>query len=104
MKLQTDDSSFSSRILIVDDLAQNVSILGRVLKKDYQVLTALNGRDALKLAFGSEPPDLILLDIMMPDLDGYEVCKRLKADPRTVDIPIIFVTGKTSMDEEAYGL
>ncbi len=104
MKLQTDDSSFSSRILIVDDLAQNVSILGRVLKKDYQVLTALNGRDALKLAFGSEPPDLILLDIMMPDLDGYEVCKRLKADPKTVDIPIIFVTGKTSMDEEAYGL
>ncbi len=104
MKIQTDKSLFSFRILIVDDLPQNVSILGRVLKKDYEIFTAMNGEDALRLAFGSEPPDLILLDIMMPDIDGYEVCKRLKADPKTVDIPIIFVTGKTSMDDEAYGL
>ncbi|MFP4129046.1 MAG: response regulator, partial [Desulfonatronovibrio sp.] len=94
MKIPADDISFSSRILIVDDLAQNVSILGRILKNDYQVQTALNGKEALRLAFGPEPPDLILLDIMMPDMDGYEVCKRLKADPKTVDIPIIFVTGK----------
>ncbi|MFO7816840.1 MAG: PP2C family protein-serine/threonine phosphatase [Thermodesulfobacteriota bacterium] len=92
------------RILIVDDMAQNVAILGRLLKKDYEVLVATSGKEALLLARGEVPPDLILLDIMMPEMDGYEVCKRLKEDPETVDIPVIFVTAKTSMDDEAYGL
>ena len=92
------------RVLIVDDMAQNVAILGRLLKKDYEVLVATSGKEALRQVRGGAPPDLILLDVMMPGMDGYEVCKRLKEDPETADIPVIFITAMTSMDEEAYGL
>lgn len=102
-KMTNNNESFF-RILVVDDIAQNISILGRILKKDYEVQAALNGEDAIRLAQGDEPPDLILLDIMMPEMDGYEVCRRLKNNPRTADIPIIFVTAKSTTDDEAYGL
>jgi PleD family two-component response regulator len=80
------------RVLIVDDEAFNIKVLTDFLKEDCKIMAAKDGEAALKAAFGPNPPDLILLDILMPGIDGYEVCKRLKADDATKDIPIIFVT------------
>ncbi|TLS65641.1 response regulator [Mariprofundus erugo] len=92
-------------ILIVDDIDTNITVLAGVLQPHYQVLAARNGALALKLARKKDPkPDLILLDIMMPEMDGYEVCRQLKADPVTSDIPLIFVTSKDSVEEERVGL
>ena len=90
----------TEKILIVDDLKENLFVLKEALKSRYKVVTALSGEKALAIAGGENPPSLILLDIMMPDMDGYEVCKRLKASPRTWNIPIIFVTAvKEPVDE-----
>lgn len=83
------------RILLVDDVKDNITILIETLKDEYLLGFALNGPDALKYA-RLKSPDLILLDIIMPDMDGYEVCRRLKADPDTRDIPVLFIT---SLDE-----
>ena len=85
------------KILIVDDTVSNLDILEDLLHA-YIVLSSTNGEDALE-AVKEEQIDLILLDIMMPDMDGYEVCKKLKSDPLTKDIPIIFITAKD--DEES---
>ena len=87
------------RILIVDDTPENIEILGSLLK-DYKRIIAVNGEQALQKARQTPSPDLILLDVMMPKMDGFEVCRRLKADKATEHIPIIFVTalGET-MDE-----
>ena len=74
-------------ILVVDDTAENIALLVEILRDDYQVKAARNGEQALKIAGLSPPPDLILLDIMMPGIDGYEVCRRIKNDPRTRDLP-----------------
>ncbi|MFZ4479657.1 MAG: HD domain-containing phosphohydrolase [Rhodoferax sp.] len=90
-------------ILIVDDSPANLSLLAGLLIKQYTVKTATAGARVLKVA-ADEQPDLILLDIMMPDLDGYEVCRRLKADPRTGDIPVIFLTSKTDPESEQLGM
>ena len=88
-------------VLIVDDTPTNVSVVSGVLKDSFKTKVATNGEKALAIAFAAEKPDLILLDVMMPDMDGYEVCRRLKADPKTRDIPVIFLTAKTdSIDEE----
>ena len=88
-------------ILIVDDTPTNVGVISGVLKDFYKTKVATNGEKALVLASASEKPDLILLDVMMPGMDGYEVCRRLKANPVTRDIPVIFLTAKTdAMDEE----
>ena len=84
------------KILIVDDTVSNLDILEDLLH-EYIVLSSTNGQDALE-AVNEEPIDLILLDIMMPDMDGYEVCKRLKSNPETKEIPVIFITAK---DDEA---
>jgi len=92
------------RILIVDDTKANILILENLLNEDYDVNSAFNGVDALDIASGAEIPDLILLDIMMPEMDGYEVCRRLKKDIATRDIPVIFVTALTDVDDEARGL
>lgn len=92
----------SERILIVDDEKLNIDILRNILQ-DYVKVAALNGEHALRVAWGNAPPDLILLDVMMPGLDGYEVCRRLKEDERTRDIPVIFVTAKAEMDDEITG-
>ncbi len=90
-------------ILVVDDTPQNLTILTRILKKQgYRVRPAINGQVALK-AVNSAIPDLILLDIMMPDIDGYEVCKRLKGDPQTRDIPVIFVSAKMEIPDKVKG-
>lgn len=90
-------------ILVVDDSPTNLAIMNVVLRDIYQVITANNGNDALALA-ASDEPDLIILDIMMPGMDGYEVCDRLKANPFTRDIPVMFVTAMDQERQEAKGL
>jgi phosphoserine phosphatase RsbU/P len=90
------------RILIVDDASENIDIVASTLT-EYKMSIALNGEKALKLAMTENPPDLILLDIMMPGMDGYEVCQRLKADEKTKDIPIIFLTAKTDTESVLKG-
>ena len=79
------------KILIVDDVPENIAALGNILT-EYRRVVSLNGEKALQKAMSENPPDLILLDIMMPELDGYDVCLRLKADERTRDIPVIFLS------------
>ena len=91
-------------ILVVDDTPANLTLMTGLLQDDYQVRAATSGEKALKIAFSDNPPDLILLDIMMPEMDGYEVCRRLKADEITRDIPIIFLTAMSEADDEEKGL
>ncbi len=91
-------------ILIVDDTPENLDILKSTLMDEYIVRPALNGQLALRLARMEPQPDLILLDIMMPEIDGYEVCRQLKRDIRTMDIPVMFVTAKTGAEDELQGL
>ncbi|CAK0745680.1 putative two-component system response regulator [Gammaproteobacteria bacterium] len=91
-------------ILIVDDSLNNLKVLSNILKGKYRVKVATGGNEALRLAIEEPLPDLILLDIMMPEMDGYEVCRRLKEDEATRDIPIIFLTALTSMEDETRGL
>ncbi len=90
-------------ILIVDDTPLNIGVISGALKDSYKTKVATNGEKALALASSDEKPDLILLDIMMPGMDGYEVCSRLKADPATREIPVIFLTGQTSAEDETRG-
>lgn len=90
------------KILLVDDEPNNLQLLRQILRASYQLIFAHNGQSALA-AVAAHHPDLILLDVMMPDLDGYEVCRRLKADPLTHDIPVIFVTAMGDVDDEAAG-
>lgn len=92
------------KILIVDDTPDNLDILLESLKGEYAVIAALNGEKALQLATKSPHPDLILLDIMMPVMDGYSVCEKLKQNPNTRDIPIIFLTALTDEGDELRGL
>lgn len=89
-------------ILAVDDTPENLDILKGLLTPDYIVKAAINGETALKVAT-SQPPDLILLDIMMPEMDGYEVCRCLKANPITAKIPVIFVTAMSDVTDEKQG-
>ncbi len=91
-------------ILIVDDIPENVDVLSGILRPRYKVKAALNGARALKIADGAAKPDMILLDIMMPGMDGYEVCRRLKANPATAKIPVIFITAKDQEADETLGL
>ncbi|MEO5345189.1 MAG: response regulator [Magnetococcus sp. YQC-9] len=91
-----------TRILIVDDLPGNIKVLAELLKNEYDLSMTTNGQDALRLA-QSGAPELILLDIVMPGLDGFEVCRRLRADPRTRNLPVIFVTGQGDIEDEARG-
>jgi class 3 adenylate cyclase/CheY-like chemotaxis protein len=90
-------------LLVVDDTADNLTLLNDLLRDTYRVLLAKNGEKALGLA-RDQKPDLVLLDIMMPEMDGWEVCRRLKADPETRDIPILFLTAMDSDQDEAKGL
>ena len=91
-------------ILVVDDTPDNLTVLRSVLNPRYRVRVANSGARALEVARGAEPPDLILLDIMMPGMNGYAVCKELKADPTTRDIPVIFLTARSSVQDERVGL
>lgn len=90
-------------ILVVDDVASNIDVLNGILKDEFTVRAALGGEKALSLARGTPQPDLILLDIMMPDVDGYEVCRRLKADFSTQRIPVIFCTAMNEIGDETRG-
>ncbi len=102
----SDISDFAERqtLLIVDDTPDNMTLLSALLKDRYRIKVATSGERALKIAMTTPLPDLILLDIMMPGMDGYEVCQRLKADPQTSDIPIIFLTAKARVEDEEKGL
>ena len=90
-------------ILIVDDTPTNIGVISGALKDTYKTKIATNGEKALALASAEEKPDLILLDIVMPGMDGYEVCSRLKSDPATSEIPVIFLTGQTGAEDETRG-
>lgn len=89
-------------ILVVDDTPANLSLLSSLLKDQYRIKVASNGFKALELAFAA-PPDLVLLDIMMPEMDGYEVCRLLKASEATRQIPVIFLTAKVEIEDEELG-
>jgi diguanylate cyclase (GGDEF)-like protein len=93
-----------ANILVVDDSPENLQVISAVLKQDYRVKVAINGERALALATAAEPPDLILLDVMMPGMDGYEVCARLKQNPVTARIPVLFVSSRDDEEDEARGL
>lgn len=93
-----------STILIVDDTPTNIRVLMELLKGDYAILAATNGPKALELARGSKRPDLILLDIMMEGMDGYEVCRTLQSRPETASIPVIFITALSQESDEKKGL
>ena len=95
--------SVKPSILIVDDSPDNLSLMAGLLLNHYTVKTAIAGSQVMKIAI-TEQPDVILLDIMMPDLDGYEVCRRLKADSLTSQIPVIFLTSKTDPESEQLGM
>ena len=89
-------------VLVVDDAVENIDVIVGLLKDHYRVKAAVNGVKALKI-IESKPPDLILLDIMMPEMDGYEVITRIKATPATASIPVIFLTGKSDASDETKG-
>ncbi len=93
-----------SILLIVDDAPSNIQLLAGLLKEKYQIKIATGGQRCLELAHSDPAPDLILLDVQMPDMDGYEVCRHLKADDSTRQIPVIFVTGKDQAEDEELGL
>jgi PAS domain S-box-containing protein len=90
-------------IMVVDDEPYNIDILREILGSEYEILVAKNSHNAMKRIV-KYMPDLILLDIMMPDIDGYEVCRQLKADEKTKNIPVIFISAKTRIEDEAKGL
>jgi len=90
-------------ILLVDDTPANIQVANSILKDDYKIRVATNGAKALELATAKPAPDLILLDVMMPEMDGYEVCAHLKSSAETKDIPVIFLTGKTDAEDETRG-
>ena len=91
-------------ILVVDDTPENLTLMGDMLAPYYRVKVANNGERALKIATADNKPDLVLLDVMMPGLSGYEVCEALKADPSTAEIPVIFLTALSNVEDEQRGL
>jgi len=90
-------------VLIVDDEPVNVRALAALLRADYRVRVAVNGAEALRVARSSPPPDLVLLDVGLPDVSGFELCHELKSDDRTIGIPVIFVTARDGIDDEEHG-
>ncbi len=97
-------SSEIATILIVDDTPTNLALMVELLRPEYRIKVAINGEKAVELALGGNPPDLILLDIMMPGLNGYDVCQRIKAEPHTRNVPIIFISAMGETEDETRGL
>lgn len=97
-------TSIKPSILVVDDTRANLTLMSELLQDTYKVKAAPSGEKALKIAFSDNPPDLILLDIMMPEMDGYEVCRQLKGNSKTKDIPVIFLTAMSQAEDEEMGL
>ena len=83
------DDGKRATVLIVDDTPENIALLASLLRQLYRTKAATDGQTALRIAASDDPPDLILLDVVMPGMDGYEVCRRLKAEGRTADIPVM---------------
>jgi sigma-B regulation protein RsbU (phosphoserine phosphatase) len=100
----TADGAHKKVVLVVDDAPSNIQVVQSILKDEYRIRIATSGERALELMKVAPLPDLILLDVMMPGLDGYQVCERLKAAPETRDVPVIFLTGLTDVDDETKGL
>ena len=96
-------SKHAQTVLVVDDEAININLLVELLKDEYRTIVATNGEQAIRRV-QENTPDLILLDVMMPDMDGFEVCRRLKTAEKTKEIPIVFVTAMDKHDDEATGL
>ncbi|OHX34656.1 two-component system response regulator [Methylomonas sp. LWB] len=102
--MRSNERLIRPTVLVVDDTPDNLVLISGLLKPYYRVKVAGSGPHGLRIAAGDGPPDLILLDVMMPEMDGYEVCRLLKADVRTAQIPVIFLTAKTEQEAERYGL
>jgi putative two-component system response regulator len=100
----TEEAVKRPTILAVDDTKENLMVIGQLLQPYYHVRVANSGQRALKAAANPPVPDLILLDVMMPEMDGYEVIIELKANSRTHDIPVIFVTAMDADEDEEHGL
>jgi putative two-component system response regulator len=100
----TPANLIQATVLIADNDSLNLSILCKLLQPHYAVLSAVSGELALQFADGTPKPDLILLDVLMPSMDGYEVLARLRNNPVTRDIPVIFITGLDSIEDEEKGL
>jgi CheY-like chemotaxis protein/class 3 adenylate cyclase len=92
------------RILVVDDMPDNLFLMNGLFEDRYRVIQAASGREALKIVMSDSPPDMVLLDIMMPDMDGYEVLRRIRQHPPTANIPIIFLTALASQQDERLGM
>lgn len=92
-----------AKLLIVDDNKQNIELLMELFRDDYKIAAAVSAKRALKVAFSEAPPDIVLTDIMMPEMDGYELCRQLKEDSRTKSIPILFVTAISEVMDESRG-
>ena len=103
MKDSADRMNEKQTVLVVDDAPANIQVVNSILKDTYKVRIATNGTKALELVKATPRPDLILLDVMMPGMNGYEVCSQLKTDPGTKDIPVIFLTGQTETSDETRG-
>ncbi len=100
---QTYQQERRPTVLVVDDAPENLSLVRGLLKDHYRTLLANSGATALEIAHSSDKPDVILLDVMMPEMDGYQVCSRLKSGPPTADIPIIFLTARSEVEDEQMG-
>jgi putative two-component system response regulator len=102
--MNMSEESRNKRVLVVDDVPENIAIVANALKEMYKIQTALSGEAALDLVIGAKrKPDLILLDVQMPGIDGYEVCRRLKNDTGSKDIPVIFLTSLHDNQDETHG-
>jgi putative two-component system response regulator len=101
---EAHDQDVKQVILIVDDTPDNITLLSALVKDKYKIKIATNGLKALHIASIDPSPDLILLDVMMPEMDGYETCRRLKENPQTNQIPVIFLTAKSQVSDEEMGL
>ncbi len=97
-------SAENNTVLVVDDTPDNLVLMSELLCDEYHVKVANNGERALKIIQSDSPPDLILLDVMMPGMDGYEVCRRIKQNPVTEHIPVIFLTAMAEQTDEQIGL
>jgi len=100
----TNETVRKPTILVVDDTPDNIVLLSSLLRDTYRVKATIDGEKALAILASGEPPDIVLLDIMMPGMDGFEVCRRLKADTKTSGIPAIFLTAKSDIEDERKGL
>jgi adenylate cyclase len=104
MMTNANDTGARPLILVVDDTPDNLALMAGLLRDTYRVKVANGGEKALEIVMGDPKPSLILLDIMMPGIDGHEVCRRIKADPATREIPVIFLTAKAEVEDERRGL